>query len=54
MGIGHRAQPDADTSDPSASEADVTVANGELAIECPTCPQPGVNLPDDWKNDPDQ
>jgi hypothetical protein len=24
----------------------------ELAIFCPACPQPGVNLPDDWKDDP--
>jgi hypothetical protein len=21
---------------------------GELAVECPACPWPGVNLPDDW------
>lgn len=27
--------------------------NGELAIRCPSCPWPGVNLPDDWKNAPD-
>jgi hypothetical protein len=25
---------------------------GELAIFCPTCPQPGINLPADWQNDP--
>ena len=24
---------------------------GELAIFCPACPQPGVNLPPDWKED---
>ena len=24
---------------------------GELAIFCPACPQPGINLPDNWKND---
>ena len=24
---------------------------GQLAYFCPTCPQPGVNLPDDWKED---
>ena len=23
---------------------------GELAMLCPSCPHPGVNLPDDWKN----
>ncbi|GLB37202.1 hypothetical protein LshimejAT787_0402530 [Lyophyllum shimeji] len=26
-------------------------APGELSIFCPTCPQPGVNLPPDWKAD---
>ncbi|KAK7688135.1 hypothetical protein QCA50_008505 [Cerrena zonata] len=25
-----------------------------LALFCPTCPQPGINLPDDWKDDPDR
>lgn len=25
---------------------------GGLALFCPACPQPGVNLPDGWKNDP--
>lgn len=24
---------------------------GDLAIFCPSCPQPGVNLPDNWKDD---
>ena len=24
---------------------------GSLAIFCPACPQPGINLPEDWKND---
>lgn len=23
---------------------------GELAVECPACPRPGVNLPDGWEN----
>lgn len=27
------------------------VGTGELAIYCPACPQPGINLPDDWKDD---
>jgi hypothetical protein len=27
---------------------------GSLANFCPTCPQPGKNLPDDWKNDPNR
>ncbi|KAH6901080.1 hypothetical protein BKA70DRAFT_1375132 [Coprinopsis sp. MPI-PUGE-AT-0042] len=26
---------------------------GDLALFCPCCPQPGVNLPDDWETDPD-
>lgn len=25
--------------------------SGELAVLCPACPQPGVNLPDDWEKD---
>ena len=32
----------------------VETRNGELAIECPACPIPGVNLPDGWEHaDPD-
>lgn len=27
---------------------------GDLATFCPTCPQPGVNLPDDWEDDPNR
>ena len=23
---------------------------GELAVLCPACPQPGINLPPDWKH----
>jgi len=26
--------------------------NGELSIFCPACPQPGINIPADWKDDP--
>jgi len=26
---------------------------GDLALFCPACPQPGVNLPAGWQNDPD-
>lgn len=29
----------------------MTPAPGELAIFCPTCPQPGVNLPSNWRED---
>jgi CxC2 like cysteine cluster associated with KDZ transposases len=27
---------------------------GDLAVLCPACPQVGVNLPEDWKNDEEQ
>jgi hypothetical protein len=27
------------------------VKPGELTIYCPACPQPGVNIPDNWKDD---
>ncbi|KAH6908105.1 hypothetical protein BKA70DRAFT_1372112 [Coprinopsis sp. MPI-PUGE-AT-0042] len=27
---------------------------GDLALFCAGCPQPGVNLPDDWEEDPEQ
>jgi hypothetical protein len=26
-----------------------TTLDGSMAIFCPACPQPGINLPDDWK-----
>jgi hypothetical protein len=32
-----------DPAGASATEA------GELAIECPACPHPGRNLPEDWE-----
>jgi hypothetical protein len=35
-------------------DTDKKPGNGDLALFCPACPQPGVNLPDDWKNEPDQ
>jgi hypothetical protein len=25
--------------------------NGDLAEFCPACPQPGINIPDDWHTD---
>jgi hypothetical protein len=31
-----------------------TPENGNLAYFCPACPQPEINLPDDWKNHPDR
>jgi CxC2 like cysteine cluster associated with KDZ transposases len=27
---------------------------GDLALFCPACPQPGINIPDDWKSLPEQ
>lgn len=33
--------------DPSAPMVD-----GELCVPCPVCPQPGINLPADWADDP--
>lgn len=27
---------------------------GSMALFCATCPQPGVNLPEDWQQDPDR
>lgn len=33
---------------------DHQVEQGELAVECPACPYPGVNLPEDWESDPDK
>ncbi|KAJ7352108.1 hypothetical protein DFH08DRAFT_956919 [Mycena albidolilacea] len=31
--------------DPGGAEA---TASGELAVRCPTCPRPGINLPEGW------
>lgn len=27
-----------------------STVNGECAVECPACPQPGKNLPVNWKD----
>lgn len=27
---------------------------GSLAMFCPSCPQPGINLPENWNEDPEQ
>ncbi|KAG1790740.1 hypothetical protein EV424DRAFT_1476101 [Suillus variegatus] len=35
--------------DPAGAKA--TTA-GELAVQCPACPHPGKNLPQDWQNEP--
>ena len=28
------------------------VKDGELSVFCPACPQPGINIPENWKDDP--
>jgi hypothetical protein len=30
------------------------IGPGSLAMFCPTCPQPGINLPEDWEEDPEE
>lgn len=30
---------------------DIQPTNGSLALFCPACPQPGINLPESWKDD---
>ena len=32
----------------------VQLKPGGLALFCPACPQPGVNLPENWRDDPQQ
>lgn len=32
--------------DPAGVEG---TSQGELAVECPACPHPGRNLPDNWQ-----
>ncbi|KAK7681502.1 hypothetical protein QCA50_015234 [Cerrena zonata] len=41
MGIGHDTHQDA-------------IPDGGLALFCPACPQPGINLPENWQDDGDQ
>jgi hypothetical protein len=31
-----------------------TPEEGSCAILCPACPQPGLNLPPDWENAPEE
>ena len=33
---------------------DIAPGPGDLAIFCLTCPQPGVNIPEDWKEEVEQ
>ncbi|KIO19636.1 hypothetical protein M407DRAFT_30707 [Tulasnella calospora MUT 4182] len=34
------------------NDATIPLKNGELCVTCPACPQPGVNLPANWEQDP--
>jgi hypothetical protein len=33
------------------SDSKTSQSKGDLAIFCPACPQPGINLPKNWKED---
>jgi len=35
-------------------EVDKSPGNGDLALFCPACPQPGINLPPKWLEDQDK
>ena len=35
-------------------EPEVELKPGDLALFCPACPQPGINLPENWEHDTDQ
>jgi hypothetical protein len=32
-------------------DQDISLENGSLALFCPACPQPGINLPTNWQDD---
>ena len=32
----------------------MTPAAGELSVFCPACPQPNINIPENWQNDPNR
>jgi hypothetical protein len=35
-------------------DTEKTPGNGDLALFCPTCPQPGINIPENWQDDPEK
>lgn len=37
-----------DSQDGDPSEK-ANVPDGSMAVFCPACPQPGINLPENWK-----
>jgi hypothetical protein len=37
-----------------AHNKDENPGPGDLALFCVACPQPGINLPDQWEDDPEQ
>ena len=45
---------DHSSSADSITESDSNFADNPLALFCPSCPQPGVNLPPDWEQDPNK
>jgi hypothetical protein len=46
-GLGHDLHSD-------DSDMNILAAEGSMAIFCPTCLQPGINLPDDWMTLPEK
>lgn len=52
-GWGHT-PPKEDSAPSGLSMPTPTNGSGSLATFCSTCPQPGINLPDNWQNDPNE
>jgi hypothetical protein len=54
-GYGHSSRPPMVPSDNNLMELSqqdpMAPSPGELAVFCPACPQPGINLPINWKED---
>ena len=45
---------DRSSPDFAAQQQDLGISTGPLALFCPSCPQPGINLPSDWEQDPNK
>ena len=45
---------DSSSANCSTADSDKNLYNGPLTLFCPTCPQPGINLPADWAHDPNK
>jgi hypothetical protein len=52
-GFGHQFLPETNTTSSPITPMPMPISpsKGSMAIFCPTCPQEGINLPDNWKND---